>query len=560
MDRQLLIKQLLWRAERVFGDKRIISRTVDGDTVETTYAQFGVRARKLAQALGALGVRPGDRVGTLAWNTHRHFEAYFAVPCMGAVLHTVNLRLFDEQIAYIINHGGDGVLLLDPDQIPLAERLAGQLPAVRAYIVLADTVPETSLQPVYAYEELVGAQDGQLEWPEFPESTASAMCYTSGTTGDPKGVLYSHRSVVLHTLALCVHGSIGVREDSTFLAISPMFHANSWGIPFAAALQGATLVLPGPHPEPRHYLEMIERHRVTHAVGAVTIGVMMRELLERGAPGYDVSSLQALWLGGQAPPRGLMKWFRDTYDIAVPQGWGMTEASPLVTFTELKEKYRDAPEDLAYDVRGKQGLPVPLCEIKLVDEAGAELPWDGTSTGEYCLRSPWVASAYYDDPRSPASFDADGWFRTGDVGVIDPDGYVQLTDRSKDLIKSGGEWISSVELENALMAHPAVVEASVVAVPHDRWLERPLACVVTRSPVTETELREYLGERFAKWWVPEEFLFTDAIPKTGVGKFDKKVLRARFGDAAARARHRAAAAPDEPGGQPEAVEREGSTG
>ncbi|MGQ0481943.1 MAG: long-chain fatty acid--CoA ligase [Pseudonocardia sp.] len=539
MDRPLLIRDLLWRAERVFGDKRVISRTAGDDHVYT-YAEYAVRVRKLAQALSALGVRPGDRVGTVAWNTHRHYEAYFAVPCMGAVLHTVNLRLFDEQISYIINHGGDSVLLVDPDQIPLLERLAPQLPGIKAYVVLADAVPETTLAPAYAYEDLLAAQDGDLEFPEFPETTASAMCYTSGTTGDPKGVLYSHRSVVLHTLGLCMHGSIGVREDAVFLAISPMFHANSWGIPFAAALQGATLVLPGPHPEPKHYLEQIDRHRVTHAVGAVTIGVMMRDLLERGDPSYDISSLRTLWLGGQAPPRSLMKWFKDNYDVVVPQGWGMTEASPLVTFTELKSKHREVSEDEIYAVRVKQGLPLPLCEVRLVDDAESELPWDGKSIGEFRLRSPWMASAYYDDPRSPASYDSQGWFRTGDVGVIDPDGYVQLTDRSKDLIKSGGEWISSVELENSLTEHPAVAEACVVAVPDEKWLERPLACVVTRSPVTAAELSQYLHERFAKWWVPQEYLVVDEIPKTGVGKFDKKVLRARFGDQAERDRHRAA--------------------
>jgi fatty-acyl-CoA synthase len=539
MDRPLLIRDLLWRAERVFGDKRVISRTA-GDDHSYTYAEYAVRVRKLAQALAALGVQPGDRVGTVAWNTHRHYEAYFAVPCMGAVLHTVNLRLFDEQITYIINHGGDSVLLVDPDQIPLLERLAPQLPGIKAYVVLDETVPETTLAPIYAYEDLLAAQDGNLAFPEFPETTASAMCYTSGTTGDPKGVLYSHRSVVLHTLGLGMHGSIGVREDAVFLAISPMFHANSWGIPFAAALQGSTLVLPGPHPEPKHYLEQIERHRVTHAVGAVTIGVMMRDLLERGDPSYDISSLQTLWLGGQAPPRSLMKWFKDTHDVVVPQGWGMTESSPLVTFTELKSKHREVSEDEIYAVRVKQGLPLPLCEVRLVDDAGSELPWDGKSIGEFRLRSPWMASAYYDDPRSPASYDSEGWFKTGDVGVIDPDGYVQLTDRSKDLIKSGGEWISSVELENSLTEHPAVAEACVVAVPDEKWLERPLACVVTRSPVTAAELSDYLHERFAKWWVPQEYLVIDEIPKTGVGKFDKKVLRARFGDQAERDRHRAA--------------------
>lgn len=539
MDHQLLVHRLLWRAEHVFGDKQVIARTDDG-LHRYTYAQFAVRVRQLSEALAALGVRQGDRVGTMAWNTHRHYEAYFAVPCLGAVLHTVNLRLFPEQIRYVINHGRDSVLLLEPDQIPLVERLAHDLPEVRAYVVMADRVPQTRLSPVYAYEDLLAGCRGEGAWPEFDENTAAAMCYTSGTTGDPKGVLYSHRSVVLHTLGLCLHGSIGVREASTFLAISPMFHANSWGIPYAAALQGATLVLPGPHPEPRHHLELIEQCQVTHAVGAVTVGVMMRDQLTAAAHRYDLSSLEVLWLGGQAPPLGLIRWWRDHYGVTVPQGWGMTEASPLVTFTELKEKHRSLDEDERDAVRAKQGLPLPLCEIKILDEAGRELPWDGVSVGEFLLRSPWVARQYFDDPRSSQNF-ADGWFHTGDVGVIDQDGYVRLTDRAKDLIKSGGEWISSIDIENALIAHPAVLEAAVVGVPHDKWLERPLACVVTKHSVTEPQIREYLADRFARWWVPDEVLVLPEIPKTGVGKFDKKALRARFAEPASRQALRAPA-------------------
>lgn len=532
MDRPLLLRQLLWRGENVFGDKEIVTRR-EGEYHRYTYREFGVRARQLAQALRGLGVGPGDRVGTLAWNTYRHYEAYFGVPCMGAVMHTVNLRLFPEQVAYVINHAQDKVLLVDVDQLPLVERLAADLRSVEAYVVLCDgEIPPTTLSPVYSYEELLAAEDGDLTWPEFDENTAAAMCYTSATTGDPKGVLYSHRSIVLHSLMLSVHGSIGVREDSTFLPISPMFHANSWGVPHAAAMQGTKLVLPGLHPEPRHYLEAIDREQVTHAVGAVTIGVMLRDLIDSEPDRYDLSSLEVLWLGGQAPPRGLMEWWQKR-NVYVPQGWGMTEASPLATFTALKSKHRTLSEDEVYDVRVKQGLPLPLVEIEVVDESGNALPWNGEDTGEYVMRAPTIAAQYHDDARSAQSF-RDGWFLTGDVGVIDPDGYVQLRDRVKDLIKSGGEWISSVELENALMAHPKVIEAAVVSVPDDRWLERPLACVVVREPVESGELATYLEERFARWWVPSEYVFLPEIPKTGVGKFDKKLLRVQFEDPAAR--------------------------
>ncbi|MHA6796963.1 long-chain fatty acid--CoA ligase [Pseudonocardia bannensis] len=531
MDRPLLINQLLWRGEHVFAEKEIVTR-LPGAYHRYTYAQLGLRARRLAQALTRLGVGPGDRVGTLAWNTHQHYESYFGVPCMGAVLHTINLRLFPEQIAYVINHAADSVLLVEPDQLPVLEKIATQLRTVRAYVVLGEgPVPETSLAPVLGYEELLAAEDGDLVWPEFDENTAAAMCYTSATTGDPKGVVYSHRSVVLHSLNLALHGSIGVREEATFLPISPMFHANSWGIPHAAAMQGTKLVLPGPHPVADDYLDAIEREGVTHAVAAVSVGVMIRDALQRRD--RDLSRLQVLWLGGQAPPLGLIRWFRDRYGVEVPQGWGMTEASPLATFTAVKKRIREAGQDAVDRTLVKQGLPMPGIEVRLADESGAPLPWDGETVGEFLLRGPTVTAAYHDDPRTADSF-VDGWFRTGDVGVIDPDGYLQLTDRAKDLIKSGGEWISSVELENALMSHPAVAEAAVVAVPDERWLERPLACVVAREPVTAEDLRAHLADRFAKWQLPDEFLVVPEIPKTGVGKSDKKVLRARFAEPASR--------------------------
>lgn len=540
MDRPLLLKRLLWRAERVFGDQEVVTwrRDHPEGNHRYTYAEYGRRVRRLIRALERLGVAPGDRVGTLAWNTHRHYETYFAVPGMGAVLHTINLRLFPEQIKYVINHAKDSVLLVEEDQLELVESLRDDIPGVKAFVVMADgALPQSSLEPLYSYEELLADQEGSedFELPELDENTAAALCFTSATTGDPKGVLYSHRSMVLHSLGLSVHGSIGVREDKSYLVISPLFHANAWGLPHACAMQGAKLVLPGRHPTPADYLGAIESEGVTHAVGAVTVGVMMREALERSERSYDLKSLEVLWLGGSAPPRSQMEWWQQHYGVDVPQGWGMTESSPLVSFTTPKRKMRTLGEEELYRVRSKQGLPLPLVEIEVLGEKGEPLPWDGRSVGEFALRGPWVARAYLDDSRSAKSF-RDGWFLTGDVGVIDPDGYVQLMDRSKDLIKSGGEWISSVELENALTGHPDVAEAGVVAVPDERWQERPLAYVVRRpgAEVEAKELRDYLADRFAKWWLPDDYLFLDELPKTGVGKIDKKLLRSRYQDPASR--------------------------
>jgi fatty-acyl-CoA synthase len=532
MDRPLLLKTLLWRAERVFGDQEVVSRLEGGGRHRYTYAEYGTRVRRLAAALEDLGVGRGDRVGTLAWNTHRHFESYFAVPCMGAVLHTINLRLFPDQIAHIINHADDRILLLDPDLVPLVEDLREKIPGVRAFVVLSDEAPATRLAPIHAYEGLLAAATPDYAFPDLDENTACGMCYTSATTGDPKGVVYSHRSTFLHTLVLGLHGNFGVREDMTLMPISPMFHVNSWGTPFAAAMQGTKLVFPGPRPDARAYVELIERERVTHAVGAVTVGIQIRDYLQSSPERHDVSSLQVLWLGGQAPPRGLMEWFENNYGVYVAQGWGSTECSPLVTFTSLKRKFLESPDqDRRYEVRSKQGVPLPGAEIRVVDEQGNDLPWDGQSAGELVVRAPWVASAYYHDPeRSRESF-TEGWFRIGDVGTIDPDGYVRLVDRTKDLVKSGGEWISSVDLENALMAHPGIAEATVIAIPHEKWLERPLACVVPadpRHPPEKDDLWAFLAERFAKWWLPDDFVFLEEIPKTGVGKFDKKQLRRQF--------------------------------
>lgn len=536
MDRPLLLKTLLWRAERVFGDNEIVT-AVAGGVERRTYREYGERVRRLAGALIGLGLGRGDRVGTLAWNTSRHFESYYAVPCMGAVLHTINLRLFPEQIAFTVNHAGDRVLLVDADQLPMVEQLWPLLHTVEAVVVLGDHAPDAPF-PLSSYEQLLADAHPVTEFPDLDERSAAAMCYTSATTGDPKGVVYSHRSMVLHSLAASVHGSFGVREDMRLLAISPMFHANSWGLPHAAAMQGTTLVFPGVAPTPERYLDLIAAERVTHAYGAVTIGIQLRELLESRPGAFDLSSLEVLLLGGQAPPRGLMEFF-EGYGVYVPQAWGMTEASPLATWNYVRPTFRDADRETIYGVRTTQGVPLPLMEVKVADDQGRELPWDGDTAGELMLRSPWVARAYHDDPDRSAAALADGWFRTGDIGTVDTNGYVHVVDRTKDLIKSGGEWISSLALENALMTHPAVAEAVVVAVPDERWLERPAAFVVARDPAappTAAELSAYLGERFAKWWLPDRYDVVSEIPKTGVGKFDKKALRAQLVEPAGHAR------------------------
>lgn len=530
MDRPLLLKTLLWRAERVFGEKEIVTRTEQG-LHRYTYREYAVRVRRLASALEQLGVRQGDHVGTLAWNTYRHFEAYFAVPCMGAVLHTINLRLFPEQIVWIINHAGDTVLLVDPDQLPLIERIRSEIPTVQAIVVFSDQVPDTTLNATYGYEELLAQSSPHYEFPDLDENIAAGMCYTSATTGEPKGVVYSQRSTVLHSIALCLYNSFGVREEMTLLPAVPMFHVNSWGLPHASAMQGTKLVLPGTRPVPQVLAELIEQERVTHAVGAVTVGIQLREYLETSSRTHDLSSLKVLWLGGQSPPRGLMEWWEQNYGAYVPQAWGMTECSPLATYTHVKERFHERGREAVYEVRTTQGIAIPLVEIKVADPEGNELPWDGKSVGEFMLRTPWAASAYYNDPeRTEAGF-LNGWFRTGDVGTINPDGYVRLVDRTKDLIKSGGEWISSVDLENALMAHPLVVEAAVIATPHPKWLERPLAYVVPKNmeaPPSHEDLTAFLAARFPRWWLPDEYIFIDELPKTGVGKFDKKRLRSQL--------------------------------
>ena len=526
----LLLSTLLWRAEHIFADKQIVTRTAQG-THRYTYAEFARRTRHLAGALAVLGVTDGTRVGTLAWNTWRHLEAYYAVPCIGAVLHTVNLRLAPAQIAQIISHAGDEVLLIDTDQVPLVESLADRLPTVRHFVVLDDKPPQTpAMRSCRVYEELIALAEPVARFPVFDENTASGLCYTSATTGEPKGVLYSHRSMVLHSLALCAHTSVGIGEEQRTLLITPMFHVNAWGVPHAAVMQGTELVLPGIHPDVDDYVALLEQEACTGAVGAVTVGIMLREHLTQSGQRRRLESFTRLWLGGQAVPEGLSRWFADTLGVSVVQGLGMTEASPLVTFSYLKAADRLAGE--AAVASATQGLPLPLVELRLEAEDGSELPWDGHTRGEVVLRSPWIASGYYDGPAGAADAFVDGWYRSGDIASIDSRGYVTVADRAKDMIKSGGEWISSIQLENTLIAHPAVLEAAVVATPHPKWLERPVAVLVLRDPAqppTRETLDEFLLSRgIVRWSLPDEYIFVQEVPKTGVGKFDKKRIRAEL--------------------------------
>ncbi|MCW0212958.1 MAG: long-chain fatty acid--CoA ligase [Pseudonocardia sp.] len=546
-DSQLLLHSLLWRTERLFAEKEIITRLGPGEYHRYTYRDFGKRVRRLGDALGTLGIAPGDRVGTLAWNNYRHMETYFGVPGIQAVLHTINLRLSPLQQKFTIDKAEDRVLVVDADQLELvAQLLEMGLPTVERVIVLADgALPDHRIGlPVHSYEELLAAADENAQFAEFDEKTASAMCFTSATTGDPKGVVYSHRAMVLQAMCLAMHDKLNMSESQIWLEVAPMFHCNGWNIPHTALLQGATLVLPGAHPTAGDYVDIIEDLGVTGMNAAVTIGTMIRDAVRASDRPRDLSSLDTLWLGGQAPSKAVMKWFNDEYATEVMQGYGMTENSPQICFFALKSTLADRTEDEVYGLRQTQGLPIPLLQIKVVDaETGAELPWDGTSIGDFHVRSPFTASEYYRDERTRDSM-IDGWLKTGDVGCIDPEGYVLLKDRSKDLIKSGGEWISTIDLENSLMLHPKVAEATVVGIEDEKWLERPLACVVpSDDALTEDELRSHLlAEGFIKFWIPDTFLFVPEVPKTSVGKYDKKAIRGVVADIGVdRARQRLSA-------------------
>lgn len=527
MDYPLTLRPILERAYRYYPRRQISSR-VGASMHRYTYADLYGRAGQLANALKRLGVQPGDRVATLAWNSYRHLELYFGVPCMGAVCHTLNLRLPPDQLIYIINHAADKIICIDQSLLPLLEKIAEHLKTVEHIIVLADSPIQTSLENALGYEELLAAETPDFAWPDLDENTAAAMCYTSGTTGNPKGVLYSHRSMVLHAMAACMTDGIGISEKDTAMPVVPMFHVLAWGLPYAATLAGCQQVFPGPHLQPRDLAELLQNERVTLTAGVPTIWLGLFGLLQNER--YDLSSVRVMIVGGSAAPRSLIEDYEKKLGLKICHAWGMTETSPIGTICNLKREMLDWPEEERFAVRAKQGLASAGVELRAVDESGQEVPWDGKSFGELQIRGPWVIRSYYNDERSAGSF-VNGWFRTGDVVTIDAEGYIQIVDRTKDLVKSGGEWISTVDLENALMGHPGVMEATVIAVPHPKWQERPLALVVPRPNVTppaKDELFEMLGKSFAKWQIPDDILFVEAIPKTSVGKFDKKVIREQY--------------------------------
>ena len=528
----LTLTTMLDRNRMLFGKKEVVTRDFHG-IHRYTYADYHVRVAKLANSLARLGVKRGERVATFGWNSHRHLEAYFAVPCMGAVLHTLNIRLFADQFAYIVNHAEDAVMLVDEDLVPAVEAVSGNFPTVRAYVVMGDRkeIPETKLRPVFSYEALLEAERGEFDWRrDIAEDSTAALCYTTATTGNPKGVPYSHRGIYLHALAISAKDALGIGEGEAVLPVVPMFHVNAWGLPFAATWMGAKQVFPGSRPDPKALLELISGEKVTIAAGVPTVWMGVFQLLEGG--GHDVSSLKSIVCGGSAAPRALIEKIERKYGVPFVHAYGMTETYPVVLVSRPKSYMEGLPPDDRYAYKGKQGTLLPGLEMRVVAEDGSEVPRDGRSLGELRLRGPWITEEYYREPDRTREMIRDGWLCTGDVVTVDPEGYVQIQDRTRDLIKSGGEWISSIDLENTIMAHPAVEEAAVIGVPSEKWTERPMACVVLkpgfRGKVEGGEILAFLSARVAKWWIPDEVVFVDAIPKTSVGKFAKRFLREEF--------------------------------
>jgi fatty-acyl-CoA synthase len=528
MDYPLTLTTLVERAGRYFGQVEVVSRLPDRSIHRTTWGAIEQRGRRLAECLHAAGLNKGDRVATLMWNHYAHLEAHFGVPAAGGVLHTLNLRLHPDEIAFIANHAQDRFLIVDDVLLPLLEKFRPRVKLERIFVVQHCGQPVAP--PYESYDAWLKQASGNFTYPQLSENDGAAMCYTSGTTGNPKGVLYSHRSEVLHSMAQALPDCCGLSQHDVALLVSPMFHANGWGIPFAAAMVGCELVLPGPHVDPESLMELIEAENVTMSCAVPTVWLAVLALLENRGPEWKPKRPVRVLCGGTAPPEALLRAM-ERHGFSLIHAWGMTETSPLGTTMKLKPHMLAWPEDRQYAQRSKQGWPSPLLELRIRSEQGVAA-WDGQSMGELEVRGPWIAGRYFSAPGTEERWTADGWFRTGDVATIDPDGCIKLVDRSKDMVKSGGEWISSVDLENALMGHPAVREAGVIAVTHPKWQERPLAVVALKNGARATpeELREFLAAKFAKWQLPDDFVFVTELPHTSTGKLLKAELRTRYKD------------------------------
>jgi len=531
MDYPLLLKSVLYRANTLFPEKEIVSRSSHG-VFRYTYRDMHRRVCRLANALDRLGVQPGDHVGSFAWNNHRHLELYFAVPCSQRVLHTVNIRLFREQLIYVINHAEDRILFVDEDLLPVIEDIQDELKTVEQYVVLSDKQTfATSLRNVISYEDLLTDEIDTYEFPSFDEWTPAILGYTSATTGMPKGVEYTHRGLYLHCLTSLV-GQLGTDEDDVTMPIVPMFHVNAWGRPYADTWVGAKQVYPGCRPTAKDFANLIHEERVTYSAGVPTIWMGVLAVVRENPGQYDFSSVRVLMSGGSAMPPGLTEAYDKELGVTLYQGYGQTETSPVTFVNAPKKADRMKPEPEKYRIRAKTGLLLPGLEMRIRGADGADVAHNGQAMGELLVRGPWVLKEYYKDPEKTAESFVDGWFRTGDIVTMDENGYLQVVDRTRDLIKSGGEWISSVDLENTLMSHPDVVEAAVIGIPHEKWLERPLACVVLREgakgQITAADILTYMDERVAKWQRPDAVVFVAEIPKTSVGKFSKKTLREQY--------------------------------
>ena len=530
MDRPLLISAIIEHGASVYGDTEIVTRTTEGPIHRYTHVDAHRRSKQLANALTSLGIESGDRVGTIAWNNYRHFELYYGVSGIGAVCHTMNPRLHPSQFAYIVNHAADKLLFVDLTFVPLVQAVAKHLKRVDHVIVMTDRehMPETKLDNVLCYEEMIASHSDEYVWPEFDENTASSLCYTSGTTGNPKGVLYSHRSTVLHSLAAALPGTLGLSENDVFLPVVPMFHVNAWGTPYATPISGCKLVLPGPGLDGASLTELMNDEGVTSTAGVPTVWLgLLNHWREHKT---SVPTLKRVVVGGSAPPLSMFEGFQEEFGIELRHAWGLTETSPIATVNVLKPSLENTTQEARCATQLKQGRSVFGVELKIVDDQGKPLPHDGEAFGEIKVRGPWVCSAYYEEDDSPAHAE-EGWFATGDVATIDEHSYVQITDRIKDLVKSGGEWISSIDLENTAMNHPEVFQAAVIGVSHEKWGERPLLIVVPKpgtSPTKENILEFFKG-KVADWWIPDDVVFDTELPLGATGKVQKSKLREKYG-------------------------------